>query len=159
MLTSRVFIDNMAVSTVPRREHDAMNRFWVSGFTPEPRISLCRYSTGASLHDLSTKTAAAFTATPIHTSTIPLLPTLSQEDGRLPIRVFLTLLHDEIEQAPTASCKTSAGDEASSVDGVSIEDDGGEESSRKPWSGGEGLLSWHRVKLFADGSLGTLGKT
>lgn len=85
--------------------------------------------------------------------------TLSQEDGRLPIRVFLTLLHDELEQTPTASCKTSAGDEATSAGGVSIGDDGGEEGSRKPWSGGEGLLSWHRVKLFADGSLGTLGKT
>lgn len=75
-------------------------------------------------------------------------------------------MHDELEQAPTASYKTFARVEATSAafvpsaaGGVSMEDDGGQEGSRMPWSGGEGLLSWHRVKLFADGSLGTLSKS
>lgn len=62
-----------------------------------------------------------------------------QEEGRLPVRVYLTMPHDELDKEQPAAGKSGGG---------------GDAGKPKPWSGDEGLLSWNRVKLFSDGSLG-----
>lgn len=67
-----------------------------------------------------------------------------QTEGRLPVRVYLTLPHDELDKEQPAAGKTGGG----TVTG------GGDAGKPKPWSGDGGLLSWNRVKLFSDGSLG-----
>lgn len=65
-----------------------------------------------------------------------------QEEGRLPLRVYLTLPHDELDKEQPVAGKGDGGS-------------GGGAGKPKPWSGDGGLLSWNRVKLFSDGSLGT----
>lgn len=128
----------------------------------------------------------------------------SKDDGRLPVRVFLTLPYKELEasaeRVPDRAGETNtdniagvvgvvdgptgdgsglgemvAGATASTASGQhntcndnrnsngaqsALEPVGGsaeeleEERFLRPWLGDQGLLSWHRVKLFADGSLG-----
>lgn len=60
--------------------------------------------------------------------------------------------------ATTANPPVGHSATAGAVDGGSSkgkEDAGRNSATMMPWSGGEGLVSWHRVKLFSDGSLGT----
>lgn len=61
------------------------------------------------------------------------------------MRVYLTLPHDELEkEEPVADAAADAGKyKAGFCDG-----------KPRPWSGDGGLISWNRVKLFSDGSLG-----
>lgn len=90
------------------------------------------------------------------------------------MRVFLTLPHDELVRQKPATSKEEqvgsrrtggAGDEAGldPVAGRGGDEGGGggggggglrEGEVVRPWAGDGGLVSWHRVKIFADGSLG-----
>lgn len=67
-----------------------------------------------------------------------------QEEDRLPVRVYLTLPHDELDKQLPAAGNSGRGTGGG----------WGDAGKPKPWSGDEGLLSWNRVKLFSDGSLG-----
>ena len=68
-----------------------------------------------------------------------------QEEDRLPVRVYLTMPHDELDKEHPAARKIGSGATTGGVDDA---------GKPKPWSGDKGLLSWNRVKLFSDGSLG-----
>lgn len=68
-----------------------------------------------------------------------------QEAGRLPVRVYLTLPHDELDKGQPGANKRKGGGRGT---------DDCNAGKPKPFSGDEQLLSWNRVKLFSDGSLG-----
>lgn len=103
------------------------------------------------------------------------------------MRVFLTMPHDElVRRQPVASMEGqlesrracgagdkemedavagrrggeagggagSGDDQAAGAGGRGFTEGGGV----RPWAGDGGLVSWHRVKLFADGSLGACGR-
>lgn len=72
----------------------------------------------------------------------------SQEQDRLPLRVYLTPAHRELTE-PTQTLTPGAG--TSGRGGVN---GGRVVEPLSPWLGDGGLLSWNRVKIFADGSLG-----
>ncbi|CAM9726878.1 unnamed protein product, partial [Hapterophycus canaliculatus] len=74
-----------------------------------------------------------------------------QEEGRLPIRVYLTLPHEELEKENPADDNCGGGGSSGDGDKHAVGMSGGRP---KPWSGDNGLVSWNRVKLFSDGSLG-----
>ncbi|CAN0423626.1 unnamed protein product, partial [Ectocarpus sp. 13 AM-2016] len=67
--------------------------------------------------------------------------------GRLPVRVYLTLPHEELDKDNPVADNSGGGGRKDSVGGVCDE-------KPTPWSGDGGLVSWNRVKLFSDGSLG-----
>lgn len=92
-----------------------------------------------------------------------------KEEGRLPIRVYLTLPHEELEKESSAAGESGIGGGDGGRGNGGDDDDGGGGSSGgdgdkdtagmgggkpEPWSGDKGLVSWNRVKLFSDGSLG-----
>ncbi|CAM9661936.1 unnamed protein product, partial [Ectocarpus fasciculatus] len=70
-----------------------------------------------------------------------------QEEGRLPVRVYLTLPHEELDKDNPLADTSGGGGRKESAGGV-------RDDRPTPWSGNGGLVSWNRVKLFSDGSLG-----
>lgn len=66
-----------------------------------------------------------------------------QEQERLPLRVYLTHPHDELSVPAAITAKADVNE---AQEGASL----------MPWSGDGGLVSWNRVKIFSDGSLGML---
>lgn len=99
----------------------------------------------------------------------------SKEEGRLPVRVYLTLPHDELKLETSLNDATMESDPEAgglrdskgstlavqdngetNLDKTNVADQSISAASRRsrPWSGDQGLVSWNRVKLFSDGSLG-----
>lgn len=68
--------------------------------------------------------------------------------------MYLTLPHEELEKDTAAGGESGGSGSGGSSGGGDKHADGMSGGRPKPWSGGEGLVSWNRVKLFSDGSLG-----